>query len=234
MIITKIGITNKINNLSLENKEKNLHAQINSDSDKISFGMDPMAAAILQEATIGTARGLLGIRKIKQAIEKADELFDRYDVKPAIELAVQMDKKLGDKLLYFEATESLLVKAIKHVSNLSDEHLVNRDLKQKVLDYCFLDNGVSYYHPDNMETEGHKLAENLFIRLDNKYFHNYKKFIIEKRDKSNRLDIFKDIDSVLKGIDDMKFRDTIKNNWLKSVEKNKEPKPYVRVFTITE
>lgn len=215
MIISKVNSTNcKTNYFNLESSKPLTNAKFSGD--KVAFkSLSGTAAAVLQEALQAGSSGLLGIRKVKIAIRKAHDLFDSYDVKPAIDLAIQMDAKFGRS--WFQKTDDLLEKAVKHVRDLSDESPVNRDLKQKVLDYCFVHAEIP---KRSNGYEAQALAEDLLADLNPKYFDGYKKFLIEKttrtffrigeRGQKNGITQFRDIDKVLNNIRDENFKARMK------------------------
>lgn len=238
MIISKVsGVNNKTNYSKLEGSNQVQNRNIScsrpySTGDKVAFKgvLEGAAATIFQEALEGAAHKVLKGWKIQKALDEAEELFDRFDVKPAIELAVRMDAKFGEDF----ATKDLLVKAIRSVEDLSDEHMQHRDLKQRVLDHCFLDDGVNT-KPDDSLPEHHELAENLLISLDPRHFDRYKKFLIEKvsrrtihfpnevrhndDESMNGILNFRQIDEVLDNVRDSGFKEKMKKFWLKEKAK---------------
>lgn len=231
MIISKIGVmNNKTNYSKVEGSKQVQNGNISSlrpysTGDKVAFtSLTGTATAILQEALQAGASKLLGMRKVKAAIGKAHDLFDSYDVKPAIELAIQMDSRFGRSL--FQDTDSLLEKAVRHVSDLSDDNSVNRDLKQKVLDHCFVHAEI----PKRLgESDAQRAAEDLLADLDPRYFNDYKKFLISKTARTyfkvgeigqqNGITQFRDIDTVLDNIRDEGFKTRMRSTW---EEKNTE------------
>lgn len=160
---------------------------LKNEKDKVAFGaMDPITATILQEAAEAAAKSVFGLYQLRKVFEKAYGLFEKYDVKPAIETALAMDGKYGTSLKsIFVSPEELLEKAIYHVGKLSDEHLVNRDLKQRVLDYCFLDKDDVYYNQSNPIQE-------LFKSLDNKYYAEFKKYLLTKYVSQGKFELIND------------------------------------------
>lgn len=253
MIISKISSTNQTNYSNIENTKKNssgnflIPKQFDSAGNKVSFGgvLEGLAATIFQEALEGAARKIFGIMKVKNAIYKADDLFDRFDVKPAIDLAIKMDAKFGSESRYSQLTSVLLAQAITKVGDLPDEHLVNRDLKQRVLDHCYLDGGLPFpaKHDYAFFSDLHKLAENLLANLDTRYFEDYKKFLISKTAETSVPDAytpygsgilrFKEIDKVLENIRDKNFKGKIKKCWEEAMikyKKEQERDTYVPVY----
>lgn len=208
MNISKISYVNssKVSQNNAMNRSKTGSSVVGmskpSKIDSVSFGgLDPITATILQEAAEAAARGILGIKKLRATIKKAEGLFDKFDVKPAIETAIRLDAKHGRNIAV--STDNLLSMAISQVGKLSDEHLVNRDLKQRVLDYCYLDKKDFY---NNV-----KPVENLFVNLNNRYYKDFKKYLISKLASSEYgLLEFENIDSVIKGVGDGKYRNDIK------------------------
>lgn len=240
MIIAKVNNVNKKTNYSnLESSKKSTNAKIsqsrfNYSGDKVVFkGLDPVTATILQEAIEGAAHKILSAKKVNAAIAKAHDLFTRYDVKPAIELALGIHEKLGSSFLHGDKADDLLAKGVQHVSNLSDEHLVNRDLKQRVLDHCFISPGTSYT-PGSDETIVHRLAENLLANLNGRYFEKYKKHLISKvteysitgggHDVISNGGIlhFKRIDEILSNMSDRDYKMKMKRLWLEKKQEYEE------------
>lgn len=218
MIISKVGYAvgaNSKSKASVNYKNNSAYGRNKTNNaDKVSFGMDPITATILQEAAEAAAKGLWGIHKLRKTIEKAEYLFNKFDVKPAIETAIQLDAKYGKK--HSVSTGNLIDLAIEHVGKLSDSHKVNRDLKQRVVDHCYLDQNYSF---ENIES--------LFIGLNNNYYMPFKKYILKNLASQNleRYDLpgkglllFDDIDSVTKGVGDTKFRSMIKRRRVEQIK----------------
>lgn len=195
--------TKNQNNYSYTSTKLNIK---NSGRDNVSFGvLDPVTAAIvgtiLQEAAEASAKGYLGIKKLRNTINKAEALFDRFDVKPAIETAMSLDLRYN--LNSNVNTNKLFKKAVTEVKKLSDEHLVNRDLKHRVIEH--------YFFEDGNRTSLSKTIEDFFINLDNSHHKDFKKYLLSKLANTGKgLLNFEDIDSALKGVGDEKFRNQIK------------------------
>lgn len=184
-----------------------------SKGDSVSFGaLDPLTATIvsgiLEEASTGAARGIFGIGKLKNAIKRAEALFDRYDVRPAIEAALKLDAAHSQNLLL--NTDNILNKAIIHSKKFSDNLSENQDLKRRVAEHCYLERY-------DLLSETRTLAEDFFISLNNKIYANFKKHLLTKISEKNLekhgqqgLPNFRDIDSVLNGVGDEEFKANIK------------------------
>lgn len=208
----------KVNALT---NNKNINCQIHSNNNTISYsslkanksgdqitfkGIDPITATILQEAAEGAASILFKGMKLRAVVEKADALFGKFDLKPAIETAVQLDAKYGKN--FWVDTSRILNKAITAATNLSDEHLVNRDLKQSVLDHCYIDT-------DYLEPQHRNAAERLLKSLNNTTYCEFKKYLFSRLAKDLTRDYgsihpglryFDDLDSVTNGVGDESFR----------------------------
>lgn len=217
MQITKIGQANTKNNNYQQNSENKIGSSHKTNyADKVSFGMDPITAAILNEAASASAWGILGRVKLEKVFEKAHSLFDKYDVKPAIETAISLDAKYnnrGDGFFDFLGsffdpnTNGLLGKALMHAKKLSDFQQVEIDLKRRLLDHCFLDKKHVY---DDLQSP---IIE-LFNSLNNRTHGEFKKYVLSRYVSQGKFELICPDNPCIKvsavdGIDDKTFSSEI-------------------------
>lgn len=228
MQITKVTSVNRGHNVSKNNSDNrgkvNYSAGFDSTGikkDDISFGMDPVTVTILGAAAKAAGRWFFGGSEFRSVVSSAESLFDRFDVKPAIETAIALDSKYGDKLYYLDSN-NLLLKAIVKVDELSDEHLVNRDLKHNVLEYFYVGGGYRESHAP--------YAETAFKKLNNFYHGGFKKHLLSKlsSDDGYGLTKFEDLDAAMNGVGDHNFRANLKKSRIKQLQEMEESRRYAQ------
>lgn len=188
----------------------------NNKSDLVTFGaIDPISASILKKAA-DAAKGVLGVIKMKGIIAEADELFNRYNLRPAIETALGLDIQCKGKLLV--NTDGLLNKAVRRANELPDDNFLNRELKQQLLEHCYLDK----------EIDQDEDVERLLINLDNKYHGDFKKYLLKKLSSvdcgtlygDKGLMLINNIDKVMAGVGDSDFKVLMKNSREKQIQES--------------
>lgn len=221
--ITKINHANTRNNNYQQNSNKRFESPINTNkTDNISFGINPLAGAVIKK----TLTGLWSALKIGAAKDAALELMEEGNIVAGLEVTIEIQKKLQAKRFQHIANsiDELLDSAAHYAERLSDNTFENRDTKQKFLESVFWaqsnDHPVTAFDGCNNDNIPESCRD-LFLGLNRSVYGQFRANLVKKAVLEKNVAL-KDPESLMDDIKDRGLRQRIIDR-AEELAKNAEP-----------